>query len=210
MKYTPHPPSHFLSSTSPNPAPLAPPLQISRNESLNPIHQDTLDSRPRFVKSTFPYKGYIWNYGALPQTWEDPHRTHPDTHARGDDDPLDACEIGRAIARTGAVKRVKPLGVLGLLDEGETDWKVLVIDVEDPLADKVHDVHDVETHFPGLLDATRDWFRVYKIPDGGKGNEFAFDGEWKGRGYAEKVIGECEDAWKKLIKGDAKKGEISL
>jgi inorganic pyrophosphatase len=41
--------------------------QISRDESLNPIHQDTLDHNPRFVKNFFPYKGYLWNYGALPQ-----------------------------------------------------------------------------------------------------------------------------------------------
>ncbi|KAL2125897.1 hypothetical protein VTI74DRAFT_2318 [Chaetomium olivicolor] len=185
-------------------------FEISRDERLNPIHQDTLHKRPRFVKNTFPYKGYIWNYGALPQTWENPRRTHPDTHARGDNDPLDACEIGRAIARTGDVKHVKPLGILGLLDEGQTDWKVLVIDINDPVAEKLSDIDDVEKHFPGLLDATRDWFRVYKIPDGGKGNRFAFGGEWKGKRYAERIIDECEGEWKKLIKGEAKRGDISL
>lgn len=28
--------------------------------------------------------------------------------------------------------------------------------------------------------------------------------------YAEEVIGECADAWKKLVKGEAKRGDISL
>lgn len=190
-------------------------IQISRNERLNPIHQDTHQhgkhQTPRFVKNCFPYKGYLWNYGALPQTWEDPSYRSPDTGgARGDNDPLDACEIGRSVARAGDVKQVKVLGVLGVLDGGETDWKVLVIDVRDPLAGKVQDVEDVERHCPGLLDATRDWFRIYKVPDGEPGNHFAFGGRWKGREYAEGVIRECRRAWKRLVKGRAEKGDISM
>ena len=77
------------------------------------------------------------------------------------------------------MKPVKVLGVLGLLDAGQTDWKVLVIDVRDPLAHKLHDIDDVEKHLPGLLDATRDWFRIYMIPDGYPPNEYAFGGKWK-------------------------------
>jgi inorganic pyrophosphatase len=33
---------------------------------------------------------------------------------------------------------VKILGVMALIDEGETDWKVLAIDVKDPLASKMN------------------------------------------------------------------------
>ncbi|KXX83208.1 Inorganic pyrophosphatase [Madurella mycetomatis] len=185
-------------------------FEILTSESLNPISQDMLREEPRFVKSCFPYKGYIWNYGALPQTWEDPNHKHTDTHAKGDDDPLDVCEIGRAIAKTGDVKQVKVLGILGLLDSGETDWKVIAIDVHDPLADKLHDLKDVEELLPGLLDATRDWFRIYMVPDGYPPNDYAFDGEFKDKKYANRIINECADAWKKLVHGKAKRGKISL
>lgn len=34
---------------------------------MNPIKQDIKKGKVRFVKNSFPYKGYIWNYGALPQ-----------------------------------------------------------------------------------------------------------------------------------------------
>ena len=34
---------------------------------------------------------------------------------------------------------------------GETDWKVIAINVEDPLAQKLHDINDVEAHMPGFL-----------------------------------------------------------
>ena len=84
--------------------------------------------------------GYLWNYGAFPQTWEDPNAKHPETGANGDDDPLDVCEIGEAVGYTGQVKQVKVLGIMALLDEGETDWKVLVVDVNDPLAPRLNDV----------------------------------------------------------------------
>ena len=33
---------------------------------------------------------------------------------------------------------MKILGTFALIDEGETDWKILVIDVKDPLADKIN------------------------------------------------------------------------
>lgn len=115
------------------------------------------------------------------QTWEDPHHLNPNTHTPGDNDPLDACEIGRAIAKPGDVKQVKMLGVLGLLDAGETDWKVLVIDIHDPMAAKLNGLDDVERWLPGLMEATRDWWRVYRVPDGRGANEFLFGGRWKGR-----------------------------
>ena len=38
----------------------------------------------------------------------------------------------------GEVKQVKVLGVLAMIDDGETDWKILGIDVNDPNADKLN------------------------------------------------------------------------
>ena len=72
---------------------------------------------------------------------------------------------------------------MALLDEEETDWKIIVIDVNDPLAPKLNDVEDVERHLPGLLRATNEWFRIYKIPDGKPENQFAFSGECKNKKY---------------------------
>jgi len=42
-------------------------LQISKEETLNPILQDTKKGKLRFVRNCFPHKGYLWNYGAFPQ-----------------------------------------------------------------------------------------------------------------------------------------------
>ena len=135
---------------------------------------------------------------------------HPETKAKGDNDPLDVCEIGELVGYPGQVKQVKVLGVMALIDEEETDWKIIVIDVNDPLASKLNDIEDVERHLPGLMRATNEWFRIYKIPDGKPENQFAFSGECKNKKYAEEVIKECSEAWEKLITGKTSPGEISL
>jgi inorganic pyrophosphatase len=138
---------------------------------------------------------------------------------------LDVCEIGELVGYPGQVKQVKILGVMALLDEEETDWKVIVIDVNDPLAPKLNDVEDVERHLPGLLRATNEWFRIYKIPDGKPENQFAFTGECKNKKYvsfslrlgaiansfryATDIVRECAEAWEKLITGKTNPGEIS-
>ncbi|KAJ5769346.1 hypothetical protein N7520_003905 [Penicillium odoratum] len=184
--------------------------EISKDEFLNPIKQDTKKGKLRFVRNCFPHKGYLWNYGAFPRTWEDPNSIHPETKAKGDDDPLDVCEIGELVGYPGQVKQVKVLGVMALIDEEETDWKIIVIDVNDPLAAKLHDIEDVERHLPGLLRATNEWFRIYKIPDGKPENQFAFSGECKNKKYAEEVIHECADAWEKLISGTTAPGGVNL
>ena len=46
---------------------------------------------------------------------------------------------------------MKVIGVFALIDEGETDWKLVAIDVNDSNADNVNDIDDVDKWFPGLL-----------------------------------------------------------
>ncbi|XP_008468471.1 inorganic pyrophosphatase [Diaphorina citri] len=165
-------------------------MEINLNEPLNPIKQDIKKGNLRYVANVFPHHGYIWNYGALPQTWENPDETDAHTGQKGDGDPIDVLEIGERIAKRGEIIQVKALGVIGLIDEGQTDWKIIAINVNDPNAAKLNDVADIETHFPGYLKATNEWFKIYKIPDGKPENVFALNGEAKNREFAHKVIEE--------------------
>ncbi|KAK0614421.1 inorganic pyrophosphatase [Immersiella caudata] len=103
-----------------------------------------------------------------PQTWESPFHDDPSTGIKGDNDPLDAVGIGKRISHTMEAKAVKVLGVLGLVDQGEMDWKVVVIDAEDEMAG-----------------------RVEEVPSGGEPNDYAFKGEFRGREFAETIIDEC-------------------
>lgn len=184
-------------------------MEISVSEKLNPIKQDVKKDKLRFVCNCFPHHGYIWNYGALPQTWEDPRHTDSDTGCKGDNDPLDVCEIGYRVAKRGEVRQVKILGTLALIDEGETDWKVFAIDVQDPLAEKLNDIADIETHMPGFIDSTVDWFRIYKVPAGKPLNKFAFEGKPQSKEFATRIVQETNEQWQKLIKKQGYTGSIS-
>lgn len=184
-------------------------MEISMGRKLNPIKQDIKKGKVRFVNNCFPHHGYIWNYGAIPQTWEDPNHEDPHTGCKGDNDPIDVCEIGYKVHNRGAVIQVKVLGIMALIDEGETDWKVLAIDVTDPLAADLNDVDDIEKYMPGFIAATHEWFRIYKIPTGKPENEFAFNGEAKDKAFTTEIIKTTHEQWKSLINKTAEVGEIS-
>ncbi|XP_055586985.1 inorganic pyrophosphatase isoform X2 [Uranotaenia lowii] len=184
-------------------------MEISLAEGLNPIKQDVKKGKLRFVANCFPHHGYIWNYGAFPQTWENPDHLDPNTGCKGDNDPIDVLEIGSRVAKRGDVVQVKILGTVALIDEGETDWKVISIDVKDPVADQLNDINDVEKVFPGLLKATVEWFKIYKIPDGKPENQFAFNGEAKDAAFATKVVEETNRFWRTLVNKEVENTGIS-
>lgn len=176
-------------------------FEILMSQKGNPITQDQKNGAVRFVKNLFPYHGYIQNYGALPQTWEDPTTRDEELLHCGDNDPVDVCEIGSAVMSTGDVTRVRVLGCLAMIDEGEVDWKVIAIRINDPLAEKMFCLNDVNRLCPGLLTSTRQWFRDYKLPDGKPRNTFGFNGEYQDAARAMKVISECHSNWNRLVRG---------
>ena len=63
------------------------------------------------------------------------------------------------------------------------------------------DIEDVEHNLPGLVRATNEWFRIYKIPDSKPENQFAFSGEARNKKYANEIVHETHEAWKRLISG---------
>lgn len=174
-------------------------FEIATDEVGNFIKQD----EKKGVLREFKKGDIFFNYGCLPRTWEDPTFVHPDAEGcRGDNDPVDVCEIGSRIIGTGDIRPVKVLGILCMIDEGEADWKVVTIDAEDKWAPFLNDVDDVEKLLPGTLSAIREWFRTYKIPDGKPPNVFGLDEKFMDKHYALEIIKECNHAWKELITGE--------
>ena len=100
----------------------------------------------------------------------------------------------RAMA-VGDVAPVKVLGVLAMIDGGETDWKVLVVREDDPLAAACADVDDLQRELPGAVHALREWFRVYKLPEGKPLNAFAMDERALSAAYAHDVVHQTHKAW---------------
>jgi inorganic pyrophosphatase len=175
-----------------------PKLEVATKEPGNPIKQDV----KKGVLRNFTYGDLPFNYGLMPQTWEDPSHSHPLTKRGGDNDPLDLVELSEEPIPVGAVRSVKVLGIMALLDEAETDWKVLAIDAAHPLAYSIKTAEDIEKHWPGKIDAVREWFRNYKTTDGKGMNDFAADGAVLDVGQAQAVIWETHAAWARLCKGE--------
>jgi inorganic pyrophosphatase len=157
-------------------------------------HFSTLnDASRKFQAGDLPF-----NYGALPQTWEDPRIVHPQTGLPGDNDPLDAVEISTDAKSIGEVCTVKILGALALLDQGETDWKIIVLDKAHPSADAINNLSDAERLISaGLVDRIREWFRTYKIAEGKGENRFAVEGALD-RDFALQLIEDTHQSWKRF------------
>ncbi|XP_014823976.1 PREDICTED: inorganic pyrophosphatase-like [Poecilia mexicana] len=182
--------------------------QIATKEPLNPIKQDVKKGKLRYVANIFPHKGYIWNYGALPQTWEDPSHKDKETDCCGDNDPIDVCDIGTQVCSPGQVIQVKVLGILAMIDEGEMDWKVIAINANDEDAEKLNCIEDVRKSRPGHLEATVEWFRKYKVPDGKPENQFGFNGEFKDKDFAVEIIKSTHEHWRALVQKQTNAGGI--
>ncbi|KAH3668319.1 hypothetical protein OGAPHI_002073 [Ogataea philodendri] len=179
-------------------------FEISKELAANPIVQDTKKGNLRFLNNIYPNHGVPHNYGAFSQTWESPLHPSPLVKERisGDNDPLDVIDIGRFVSATGTIKTVKILGSLALVDDGELDWKVVVIDTNDPMSKEVSNTADVYEKMPGLLENLKRWFEIYKIPTGKQPNKFLFDGAYQDVDLTLKVVQECHESWNQLVSGD--------
>ncbi|KAK9838124.1 hypothetical protein WJX81_002747 [Elliptochloris bilobata] len=172
-------------------------LEVATGEEGTPIKQDVKKGKPRFYHEPIP-----WNYGMLPQTWEDPQ--HCDAalgNLTGDNDPVDVVELSGVQLAAGSVHRVRALGAFAMIDEGELDWKVLCVRADLPLAERLHDIADIERELPGELERVMIWFRDYKIPDGKPPNAFGYGGAPLGASLAGRVISDTHALYQDLVSG---------
>lgn len=110
----------------------------------------------------------LWNYGAFPQTWEDNTQKNIYTNLIGDNDPLDLIDISDlTIESTGTIVSVIPLGVLCMIDDNETDWKVICIQEGDKYnkIKKCNCLAETNEILKGEIDLIKIWFTYYKVLD---------------------------------------------
>jgi 3'-phosphoadenosine 5'-phosphosulfate synthase len=144
-------------------------MEVSKTELHNPIMQDVKNGSPRYYTYGTPF----FNYGLLPQTWEDSTYIDPHTSASGDNDPIDAIEIGDGPLPMGSVVIAKVLGSLELIDEGETDHKIIVLRSTDSHYHLINTMTDLEKYQPGVTSRLIDWLKNYKTSDGKPQNKLA-------------------------------------
>jgi inorganic pyrophosphatase len=170
-------------------------IGISQKEEWNNLKHEVKDQK----LVTLTHGKIPWNYGSLPQTWQDPRDSHWESRAPGDDGLLDFIDIGAKTPKRGAVYTVKPLGCLLVVNEGKTDWKIVGIAMDDPKAAELNDIDDVDKVYPGLLDQIREWYRVYKVADGKEPNKLGFNGRFLDQEQTYLAIGQCWIHWNRLF-----------
>lgn len=108
------------------------------------------------------------------------------------------------------MKQVKVLGGLAPNDGGETDWKIIVIDIKDPIAPFVNTWQDVEKYRPGVTQAFRDWFTYYKVARGDDVIPIIGESYQDASFIIENVIPTSHQYWKDLISGEEDPGKINF
>ena len=121
------------------------------NHSGDGIVWEFREGVPRVVD----YLPYPANYGVVPST------VLPE-ELGGDGDPLDILILGEALPR-GTVTRVRVIGVLRMLDEGERDDKLLAVEIGGPL-DDIGSVEELDARWHGASAAIESWFVRYDGP----------------------------------------------
>jgi 3'-phosphoadenosine 5'-phosphosulfate synthase len=172
-------------------------MEIQKMLSNSPIAQDTnSDGSPRHYSYGTPF----FNYGLIPQTWEDPNLKSAQGYG-GDNDPLDVIELGSSPLQMGGLTPCRVLGSFELIDEGETDHKILCIAVDDKDANQIHSLEDLERVKPGHLDKLRDWLKRYKTSEGKAENNLASETPRTAM-EAVGVIQETHGRWRSLCGKD--------
>ncbi|KAL7571258.1 hypothetical protein ACA910_008913 [Epithemia clementina (nom. ined.)] len=174
-----------------------PKMEVQKEKANNPISQDSnKDGSPRYYTYGVPF----FNYGLLPQTWEDPNLRSVDGYG-GDNDPLDVIELGSSQLEIGSITPCRVLGELELIDEGETDHKILCIAMTDKDASVIRTLEDLERYKPGHVDRLKDWLKRYKTSDGKPENTLASETP-KTTSQALAVIQETHLRWRALCGHD--------
>lgn len=109
------------------------------------IDKDTgLISVDRFLHSAVYYPG---DYGFFPRTYCD------------DGDPLDVLIITNIPILPGTLVRVRPIGLLKMIDGGEEDDKIIAVYNDDPRFSDIKDIKQLSQHISKEI---KHFFATYK------------------------------------------------
>jgi len=98
-------------------------------------------------RANYSAASYPFDYGFVPQTlWED-------------NDPLDVVVLSTFPLHPGILVEVRPVAVMEMIDDGESDYKIIGVPSEDKRWDDVNDLEDLNKH---KLREIQHFFETYK------------------------------------------------
>jgi inorganic pyrophosphatase len=121
-------------------------VEISRG-SKNKYEIDKKTGMIALDRAMHTAQDYPFDYGFVPQThWED-------------GDALDVLILTTYPLQPGILVRVRPVAIMGMIDDGDSDDKVIAVPVDDPRWDDVKDLEDINKH---TLKEIEHFFGTYK------------------------------------------------
>jgi inorganic pyrophosphatase len=122
-----------------------------------------------FDRVLYSSQFYPCNYGFIPQTlWED-------------NDPIDVLVMSEEPLVPGCLVKCRTVGVMDMIDGGESDVKLLAVPIADPRFNEMTKIEDVNPH---LLKEISHLFKTYKDLQ----NKKVEVGEWRNEKEAKKDI----------------------
>jgi len=94
---------------------------------------------------------YTASYGFIPRTYAE------------DNDPLDVLVLCAEPIAPMALVKVYPIGAINMIDDGQTDDKIVAIPFDDPSYNCYHSIDELPKH---LFEEMRHFFKVYKELEG--------------------------------------------
>jgi len=94
---------------------------------------------------------YPADYGFIPQTIYD------------DGDPMDIMVLMEQATFPGCVIPARPIGIMGMIDGGDKDYKILAVPVDDPRFKDINNISDIPSH---ILEEIEEFFKTYKNLEG--------------------------------------------
>lgn len=150
-------------------------IEIPKNSS-NKYEYDGNLGVFRLDRALYSPLHYPGDYGFIPGTLAE------------DNDPLDILVLVNEPSFTGCLMEARPVGVLNMVDQKESDKKILAVPTKNPRFESIHTTDQV---FPHTLREVEYFFSIYKELQGTK---TVIDG-WAGPREARRVIMESRQAY---------------
>lgn len=122
-------------------------MELNKKLKGNPIMQDlNIDGSLRYLPNKLFY-----NYGFLPQTYQDVNTINTETGFAGDGDPLDVIEIGETALPMASIIPIKVIGSFLVIDEDKTDYNIVALRSSYPNLSNINSLQDLEKCRPGIV-----------------------------------------------------------
>ena len=116
---------------------------------------------------------YPSNYGFIPQTYGD------------DNDPLDVLVLMQEAVLPLSLLRVRPIGMMQMVDQGQADEKIICVHLDDPAFNSYYHIWELPDH---RLREVRRFFLDYKLLEEKEVEVQDFQGPDKARAVVKKSM----------------------